>query len=417
MDGVVENSMPYNNNMYINNKQNTNISSISTSSGPLMSPIASSSSYSTRYPSSVIIQQTSSSVSPSWCEGEYTQTTTSTAGECFTKRQSDSSKACVITLSDCADDSSSNSSDVECLPSLAARISARTHGGDVDTVKIKKKNTVEMCCVAETPVSSGSSRDNVIINSVEVAGKSKERQRRRGVGRSITPQRTTCRRPVVTPAKMAGQAALCRLQKSGGSENGKCMGRPDLVDLSGVNKTPSCKKRREIDEDDEFPVAFPLRSPQIKPISIRAQNNINPSTSVSSLPSSNITQDCRKTSSNIYKDRPLPTSNNHSRPPLNHSRPPPINSRPPLNHSRPSSCDTTCHSSVRSGDSEGSNPPSLDIGTPLFQLKPGIHTHTHSTNIHFTHTRTHTHIHTHRVQNTLHTVRHTPIVYNSHSVC
>ena len=236
-----------------------------------------------------------------------------------------------ITLSD-----SEDSSDVEILP-LSSRIAGTT--ATISTTPLVKGS--QQWCVAETPLAGGGGGDN------NTGTKRKGEKRKE----SVTPPKETMRTGSMTPAQMAGQAALRRLEKSGHRTKES---HHNSVEFQSVDLTLDEEKTRHCTEtrwpshkeryQDEFP-EFIISKPQSPP----------PLPQAPSVPS---------------------TVSLHSRP-SSFSHTTTSTGRPAALRDHPSTRPTTRQSpgvshTVTQPDTKAVSP---DLGKPLFVLKPGIHLH------------------------------------------
>ena len=248
-----------------------------------------------------------------------------------------------ITLSD-----SDGSSDVEILP-LFSRIKGTTQYSrshrDSSPAAVRDS---ELWCVAETPMCTSKSGC--------MGSDNKRGEGERVGGELLTPQARKMKTGTLTPAQMAGQAALCRLEKSGGEA--QVTSRHCVVDLRREKKIkrkicPGTKsslhmKLHDSHEEEEFPAFF--LSSELSP-------------------------------SQHHQAAPSPPARSSLSPPSRvHSS---VSSAPV--HSQPH-CSMTCTAGV-SNDYSHSKPSSskgtqlnmqgtsVDLGKPLFVLKPGITNH------------------------------------------
>ena len=246
-----------------------------------------------------------------------------------------------VTLISDSDDDGSGSSAVEILP-LASRMRAKTQSKNPPSMSSPPDNRLPWS-VAETPVRVvGGARDRENVGSDEGGG---GEGRWKGGGRSLTE----AARGPVTPAQMAGQAALRRSQKKLPSHVGKRTrvartGRrsPCKVDLTGGEG-----KSHEKEEFPEFNLKPSLS--QTKPASI-SPHQIH----TSPLPS-------RTCDTNFIGCAAMP-------PPS--STLPPLHSGTTANTIHTSSHPTKLRGAV--SHSEQGTGPSMDLTRPLFQLKPGL---------------------------------------------
>ena len=230
-----------------------------------------------------------------------------------------------ITLSD-----SEDSSDVEILP-LSSRIAGTTT--TISTTPLVKGS--QRLCVAETPLAGGGNGDN----NTGTKRKGEERKE------SVTPPKET---GSMTPAQMAGQAALRRLEKSGHRTKES---HRNSVEFQSVDLTVDEEKTRHCTEtrwpshkeryQDEFP-EFIISKPQSPPPLPQAPSVPSTHSRPSSL-SYTITSTSRPAA---FRDHPSTRPTTRQSPGVSHT--------------------------VTQPDTKAVSP---DLGNPLFVLKPGIHLH------------------------------------------
>lgn len=238
-----------------------------------------------------------------------------------------------ITLSD-----SDDSSDVEILP-LASRIAgSTTTGRGRPTTPLVKGS--QQWSVAETPL-GGRGGNNT-------GTKRKEEERKE----SLTPSNKMVKTGSMTPAQMAGQAALHRLQKSGHRTKESHHNSVEFqsVDLTvDEEKTRHCtvtrwSSRKEQDQDEfpEFVISKPQSAPPLPQApSVPATVSLHSTSARPSSLSHTTTSTCRQDALRDYS-----------------------NTRPTTKQS-PSISHTVTQPNTKAA--------SADLGRPLFVLKPGIH--------------------------------------------
>ena len=264
-----------------------------------------------------------------------------------------------ITLSD---SEGSSSSDVEILP-LASRIGGKSRsgigqeGGSSVLVSTPLGTGSQICCVTETPMSTSASTCSG--RSVRVSG-------REGEGDGVLGTLRSGRRNdvgAVMPAKMAGEAAIRRIKKL--SER-KMEVRPKIYfDLT-------------MDEEEEERKTYPPAKLSSRGEQQDAVEEEFPAFILSSKSKRKTPSSVRQSPPTLPPSRPpstAPSLSSHTRPtePASSS-----SSGPPSQPHSSSTCTSVsrelskhCHPKPAEGVLSRQGP-SVDLGRPLFELRPGL---------------------------------------------